>query len=75
MSKKDSQVLAEIVRRNMLAAKSADNYRSLGDVHQSLMRQVAYDLCGFCASRNERFNEATFLVACGIDTINPQLCG
>ena len=75
MTYKDCRVLAEIIHRNVLAAKSADNYRSAGDVHQSLMRQVAYDIWRFCANRNERLNEEAFLADCGLGAIKTKVCG
>ena len=66
MGKKDYLALAAIIQRNLVAARACDAYRAHGDVHQSLMRQVAYDICRYCASRNARFKESIFLVACGL---------
>ena len=70
MRKRDCVGLAEIVRRNLEAAKSADAHRAAGDVHQSLMVQIAYDLGRFCAARNTRVSESEFLVSAGLAVDN-----
>lgn len=66
MVKKEVQALAEILRRNVLAAASADRFRAHGDVHQALIRQVALDVSRYCATRSAAFREEGFLAACGL---------
>ena len=68
MNGRDFAGLAAIVKQNMAAARSADKFREYadGDCHRALVRQVAYDVSRFCASRSERFCEADFLEACDL---------
>lgn len=70
MTRKDWTELAGIMQRNLLAALSADKFRAHGDVHQSLITQVIYDMNRFCAQRSPTFQEQTFLVACGLGNLD-----
>lgn len=66
MLKKEVEALAEILRRNAVAAASADRFREHGDVHQALIRQVVLDVSRYCATRSAAFREEGFLAACGL---------